>query len=590
MLNRLSNKQISNTNKFLDTLLIVQSLAKKQSDIYSSHTDWLILQEEKLELLLIKAFNDNKKEVLKRFDEELPSVYNKTNVVNFIKELNTVPLEPRVDYQTFGMFRFYKHTFSVEIRDWMQKSGTGGVIDSISRINPDPFVNALDDVTFTSVKGGGQSVFSIFDIRIDFALRDKDAERYIKNFNLKLSSQVSKQLQSKIKFVLLEGIKNGDSIPHLRNKILDVFNKPIDVVVAPKLDAFGNTIRQGYSYQITPKQWANTVARTETSRAYNVGRLDGFAQTGVVDRVQFSTSPDERLCPVCAPLEGTVYKLADAVDYIPQHPNCRCQWIPLLSKDDFFDVKSKAAENAAALYSFEDRMSSEFPNIRLSGMENIPAPAKEEIYSTLKAMDSNYGVGFAEKTLTDIMTFKEYEKFVTAITAGDKQSSYAFYHHYRNRKIIAFNDISPKYYKDPKSFQRLMDQDVKVNWHPKGTNNYNGVLTHEQAHAIHDYIERAMIKVDGEYMHADDVLKKMVKEINKQNPLFTSAHVSRYSNENYHEFIAEIMGQYRTAPQLMTAKSKQVAERIDKVFKAGISWMEKTKVQALNNIFDFEFL
>lgn len=590
MLNRLSNKQINNTNKFLDTLLIVQSLAKKQSDIYSSHTDWLILQEEKLELLLIKAFNDNKKEVIKRFDEELPSVYSKTNVVNFIKELSTVPLEPRVDYQTFGMFRFYKHTFSVEIRDWMQKSGTGGVIDSISRINTDPFVNALDNVTFTSVRGGGQSVFSIFDIRIDFALRDKDAERYIKNFNLKLSSQVSKQLQSQIKFVLLEGIKNGDSIPHLRNKILDVFNKPINVAVAPKLDALGNTIRQGYSYQISPKQWANTVARTETSRAYNVGRLDGFAQTGVVDRVQFSTSPDERLCPVCAPLEGTVYKLADAVDYIPQHPNCRCQWIPLLSKDDFFDIKSKAAENVEALYSFEDRMSSEFSNIKLSGVDELPAPAKEEIYNTLKAMDSNYGVGFAEKTLTDIMTFKEYEKAITEISSENRQHAYAFYHRYKNRKIIAFNDISPKYYKDPKAFQRLLDRDIKIGWHPKGTNNYSGIVTHEEVHAIHKYLEKAMVKVDDEYMKVDDVLRKMVEVINKENPIFTSRNISIYANENYREFVAELMGQYRTAPQLMTAKAKEVAERIDKVFRAGISWMGKTKIQALNNIFEFNFL
>jgi len=121
--------------------------------------------------------------------------------------------------------------------------------------------------------------------------------------------------------------------------------------VKPKLNVDGDIIRSGYTYQMSPNHWATTTARTEVMTAYNAGRLEGFKLSGVVEQVEYSVSPDERLCAICEPFDARVFKLEDSDGIIPQHPNCRCQWIPLLGKKDFKEAKSEAIQNVSDAYS-----------------------------------------------------------------------------------------------------------------------------------------------------------------------------------------------------------------------------------------------
>lgn len=312
--------------------------------MFRKYYELLILLEEQLEIKLIMAFDDAEKTVMSKI-HLLDTILSKSNIVNNITSTLNIPLEPRFKYTSVGTTRFKEYTFSIEMREWIQKAGIGDTINEISFINPDPFNDALYSGMFSAYETGGNTVFSTFDLGIDFALRDKNVEKFFKNYSLQLSEQVSKSIQSSIKYELAQAIKNGDSIPEVRNNILKLWNNPIEVVVPPKISPDGTIIRQGYSYDMAPKHWANTVSRTEINGAYNKGRLDGFKATGVVDRVQYSTSPDERLCPICAPLEGLVYTLEQAVGVIPQHANCRCQWIPLLAKESFEEASVEALEN-----------------------------------------------------------------------------------------------------------------------------------------------------------------------------------------------------------------------------------------------------
>lgn len=335
--------KVQKVSSFLETMMIVEKLAKKKSDLVRRFYDLLILLEERTELKLLVAFDEAKKTVMSKI-YLLESIYSKSLIKQHIIETEHIPLEPRFKYCIVGITRFKEFTFSVEMREWLLKAGIDNVINEISFVNPDPFSEALNSGLLDAYNTGGNTVFSTFDLGIDFALRDKNVEKFFRNYAMQLSEQVSKSIQSSIKYELLQAIKNGDSIPDIRKNILELWNKPIDVVVPPKISPDGNIIRQGYSYQMSPKHWANTVARTEVNGAYNKGRLDGFKQSGVVDRVQFSTSPDERLCPICAILEGMVYTLEQAVGVIPQHPNCRCQWIPILTTEKFEDAKISAQE------------------------------------------------------------------------------------------------------------------------------------------------------------------------------------------------------------------------------------------------------
>lgn len=76
---------------------------------------------------------------------------------------------------------------------------------------------------------------------------------------------------------------------------------------------------------------ATTIARTEIVRAHAEGQLDAFEKLGLDQigiAVEWSTTGDDRVCPLCAPLEGVVMSVKEARGTLPRHPNCRCAYIP----------------------------------------------------------------------------------------------------------------------------------------------------------------------------------------------------------------------------------------------------------------------
>lgn len=98
---------------------------------------------------------------------------------------------------------------------------------------------------------------------------------------------------------------------------------------------------------ITRKR-ALVLARTEVIRAHAEGQLDSFELLGVEKlgvEVEWSTAGDEKVCPLCSPLEGKIYTIEEARGMIPRHPNCRCAWIPAVPDDieDKLDAEDRAA-------------------------------------------------------------------------------------------------------------------------------------------------------------------------------------------------------------------------------------------------------
>jgi SPP1 gp7 family putative phage head morphogenesis protein len=68
-----------------------------------------------------------------------------------------------------------------------------------------------------------------------------------------------------------------------------------------------------------------------TIHAHAEGQLDSFEDLGVRElgiTAEWSTAGDERVCPRCSALEGHIYTVEEARGMIPQHPGCRCSWIP----------------------------------------------------------------------------------------------------------------------------------------------------------------------------------------------------------------------------------------------------------------------
>jgi SPP1 gp7 family putative phage head morphogenesis protein len=90
------------------------------------------------------------------------------------------------------------------------------------------------------------------------------------------------------------------------------------------------------------KNRALTLARTELTNAYAEGQLDGFEALGVEELGVLSewlTAGDGRVCPLCASLNKSVYRIEDCRGLIPRHPNCRCSWIPNLDPKKMQDKR-----------------------------------------------------------------------------------------------------------------------------------------------------------------------------------------------------------------------------------------------------------
>lgn len=135
---------------------------------------------------------------------------------------------------------------------------------------------------------------------------------------------VTEQMSTNISRELVDGLTRGDS----PRKVARAINKQIDKV---------------------GKTRSVTIARTETIRAHAEGNLDAMEELGidkVTVAVEWSTAGDDRVCPLCQPLDGVEMSIHEARGILPRHPNCRCAWIPAENIGD--KVKKQKLQAAIA--------------------------------------------------------------------------------------------------------------------------------------------------------------------------------------------------------------------------------------------------
>lgn len=122
-------------------------------------------------------------------------------------------------------------------------------------------------------------------------------------------SGASKQLQIKILNNIKEGLENKESTVDLKKRITAIFDE----------------VRNGQ---------AMCIARTESNRFVNEGKLLGYKESGIELKKKWVTFEDKHTCPICRSLDGQTRELSEpfrtskgAEVMIPPcgtHPNCRC--------------------------------------------------------------------------------------------------------------------------------------------------------------------------------------------------------------------------------------------------------------------------
>jgi len=145
--------------------------------------------------------------------------------------------------------------------------------------------------------------------------------------NILLLQHINQELQLDMRTAIVDGIRAGEGTSKIAKRLRRVQDTPKHVAVPPKLDPkTGAIIRKGYEYDISSKRYSEIIARTETSKAVNMGRIDSYKKSEVVKSVEVLTAGDNRVCDICEPLDRQIFSLAEAEAVIPIHAMCRCTW------------------------------------------------------------------------------------------------------------------------------------------------------------------------------------------------------------------------------------------------------------------------
>ena len=331
-----------------------------EQDVGSNFFQWHLMQEGMVASEIVRILREQKVKTMLKFDElinklvlkKMTDKFHKTNVV--VKK--TLVEDGRLIKSMALPFLTYRRKIPVQFRDWFEKaSGELPLIEMMAEINGDEIANVLNKNMKAAYRVGGQQALYEFNIAIVFHLVNEHVIEWGRNYNMVLADKVTKAVAENIKYEILDGLQNFEGIPDIRERILTQFNSPITIKVPSLLDAEGNVRRRAYEYQLSPERWATMVARSEAIRWSANGKIDGYKQTGVVEKVRFMATGDHRTCQDCSLMDGTEFTLDDSIGVIPIHCQGRCTWAPIVRED--FTNKDKelidelAEQNIEALYS-----------------------------------------------------------------------------------------------------------------------------------------------------------------------------------------------------------------------------------------------
>ena len=177
-------------------------------------------------------------------------------------------------------------------------------------------ITAFRDLLWSKVSRAFGFMFRNTQIRYGFthATPDPLALKYLEERVFILSDKTRDRLTGNLRWELLEGIRNTESISDIKKRLEPIFTKMHD-------------------YEI------ERIARTETLNAMNAGRLEAYEASEVTHYKMWRAAiNNKRTAADSRRLHGQIQELSDpfvdpktgdAVMHPPNRPNCRCAMIPL---------------------------------------------------------------------------------------------------------------------------------------------------------------------------------------------------------------------------------------------------------------------
>ncbi|NOR84822.1 phage portal protein [archaeon] len=147
-------------------------------------------------------------------------------------------------------------------------------------------------------------------------LPEEHAIDYLQDYTFDNIKGMTDDIENKLRQELQRGYMEGEGVTKLKSRITKVFD--------------------------VGKNRSEMIARTETTRASNFGRLQAYQKAGEKGKKQWVTHKDDRTSDICNRLDGQIVDInADFVDSKtgwtglapPSHVNCRSKFI-FIPKDD----------------------------------------------------------------------------------------------------------------------------------------------------------------------------------------------------------------------------------------------------------------
>jgi len=231
----------------------------------------------------------------------------------------------------------FKKDIAAEVIDWqfLQKEGEKTMKPAVLRV----------------MQSGGDAAYATLKIEGSFDLLNPKSVEAANKFTAKLVTEVNDQTQKGIRIYIADGVKQGKSIPKIGRElrpIIGLTERQSQSIVNyrkslsnkdkfPNLTAKDIDKRANRRAAKAHRQRTESIARTETARAQNIGYSQGMEELGVKE-LEFSIFDDAETSSECRGLNENRFPPSEAAGIIPVHPNCRCVMLPVIEDETLTTV------------------------------------------------------------------------------------------------------------------------------------------------------------------------------------------------------------------------------------------------------------
>lgn len=280
-----------------------------------------------------------------------------------------------------------------------------------------PSVEALLSEVYRRGKAQG---YSDMQEHIKYTEADKQALRFITEYNVGLIQRIDNDVRTQIKYKLVKGAIAGEHPYSLAPQILSIAEEQLADSI------------------FTPRHRATMIARTEISRTQNTGILQSYVNEGYTE-VKILTAEDDNVCATClyyayhfdrgaeltyANRNGekvhNIKKLLDGGNFPPFHPLCRCTYLSVWesknSSGEKLDVVNLTIDHSKYI---EELLNNGFhkytPKGRPHGVyiKRITGDSQEFRESLLKSKSTNSNRDKWRVDVHDATDYDDCELFIT---------------------------------------------------------------------------------------------------------------------------------------------------------------------------------